>query len=876
MVDDSGVSLLFDIPSSRITPPSLSPEFMERTALLQQIENSGNQITYISAPTGFGKTTLASQWVKRGSGHQVWMVGNRFDSENYFLIAATKAFQSAIPDFAPWFNEKFIKAGFDLRQTTEKLMVEVNKIKKEIRFVLDDSNALGVSDNEVAAAFTKAMPENCYLLIIREELPQVITMKALGVDEITTITSDQLLLKPDEIKTLLGSTTQMHEQFSDEIFNATGGWPAAVHLMLEEIKSQSGKNANNFSHAGNLDQLSLTPVKIYSKKALSRLTQEEIDLIKSLVFVEKISNEVALKISGNPKSAFMLAKLAIGSFYLNRISTNPPIYEINSLIKSALHEELAEDPNRYAEIHHASFEALFHFGPKYRALELLSKSGNVQLLEELFKDDSIQADLSVQIRNSVYSSAIDELRMWGNYFPYLPAPLRSLDFALKFYRLFISGEYKEANALLIKKAAELNQNDPLQDDVTRLLVASEFSLGNFISAVEKTLKLIDRSKRGEAFFNSYSSFLRFGMISAFLSEDHKSMKKIEEYITSNPPENYFGHFQFNSLCIQGLLAFFEGRYRVAEPLAYAALSYAQEHNIQGAFAPFEACFIIFQIAIENGQRDEALDKFSKAEINLKEHPLVPWLIVFNCRLAIMYGRFGDREKSVTYFSKARNFFDKYQFSSELALTLDRHEIYVQHFFDGDRRRDVILDRLPNSQIHRMYTAHQHLRGNDAEFQKAIARFDMNLPREALNAYVFQVIHNFDYPPKARDFLKNALELASEHGFYEYLLIQGDRFLTFLVASVSEMPSIFLEKLAREASERLRNKLTSPESLPDPLTRREADILRHLSSDKPIATIASDLNISKNTIKTHLRHLYKKLGATDRHDAVARGKALLSM
>jgi len=876
VVDDSGVSVLFDIPSSRITPPSLSPEFMERTALLQQIEDARNQITYICAPTGFGKTALASQWIKRGSGHQIWMAGNRFDSENYFLIAATKAFQSAIPDFAPWFDTKFIKAGFELRSTTEKLMVEVNKIKKEIRFVLDDSNALGVSDNEVAAAFTKGMPENCYLLIIREELPQVITLKALGVDEITLITSDQLLLKPEEISTLLGSTVEKRDQLSNEIFNTTGGWPAAVHLMVEEIKSQSGKDIKNVSHTGNIDQLSLTSVKMYSKKALSRLNEEEIDLIKSLVFVEKISNEVALKVSGNSNSAFMLAKLAIGSFYLNQISINPPIYEMNSLIKSVLHEELAEDPIRYAEIHNASFEALFHFGPKYRALELLSKSGNVTLLEELFRDNSVQADLSIQMRNSVYASAADDLRMWQNYFPYFPAPLRSLDFALEFYRLFISGEYKAANALLIEKATELNQEDPLQDDVSRLLVASDFSLGNFTSAVEKTVKLIDRAKRGEAIFDSYSSFLRFGMVSAFFTDDHKSMKKIEEYITSNPPENYFGHFQFNSLCIQGLLAFFEGRYRVAEPLAYAALSYAKEHNIQGAFAPFEACFIIFQISIENGQREEALDKFSTAEINLRDHPLAPWLILFYCRLAIMYGRFGDREKSVTYFNRARNYFDEYQFSPELALTLDRHEIYVQHFFDGNRRRDVILERLPNSQVHKMYTAHQHLRGNDAEFQKAIAQLDMNMPREALNAYVFQVIHNFDYPPKAREFLKRALDLAAEHGFYEYLLIQGDRFLTFLVASVSEMPSIFLEKLAREASERLRNKLTSSESLPDPLTRREADILRHLSSDKPIATIASDLNISKNTIKTHLRHLYKKLGATDRHDAVARGKALLSM
>lgn len=875
-MDDSGVSVLFDIPSSRITPPSLSPEFMERTALLQDIEDAGNQITYISAPTGFGKTTLASQWVRGSSGYQIWMVGNRFESESYFLIAAAKAFQSAIPDFAPWFDEKFIKAGFELLPTTEKLIVEVNKIKKEIRFVLDDSNALGVSDNEVAAAFTRGMPENCYLIIIREELPQVITLKALGFDEITTITSDDLLLRTDEISTLLGSSIKVCEQLSEEIFQATGGWPAAVHLMVEEIKSQKGKIVNKVSQSGNLDQLSLTPVKIYSKKALSRLEEEEIELIKSLVFIEKISNEIALKVSGNPKSTFMLAKLAIGSFYLNQISINPPVYEMNSLIKSALHEELAEDPIRYSEIHGASFDALFYFGPKYRALELLAKSGNVQLLEELFKDNSVQADLSVEIRNSVYSSATGELKMWQNYFPYLPTPIRNLDFALEFYQLFILGEYKEANALLIKRAADLNQDDPLQDDVARLLVASEFALGNFISAVDWTIKLIDRAKRGEAVFHSYSSFLRFGMTSAFFSEDHKSMKKIAEYITNHPPENYFGHYQFNSLCIQGMLAFFEGRYRVAEPLAFAALSYTKDHNIYGAFAPFEACFIIFQIAIENGKKDEALKRFNIAERNLREYPLTPWLILFYSRLAIMYGRFGDRDNSVNYFNGARDYFDKNQFSPELALTLDRHEIYIQHFLEGNHRKDVILNRLPKAQVSRMYTAHQHLGGNDAEFQKAIAELDMSMPREALNAYVFQVIHNFDYPPKAREFLRKALDLASEHGFYEYLLIQGDRFLTFLVASVSEMPSIFLEKLSREASERLRNKLTSSESLSDPLTRREADILRHLSSDKPIATIASDLNISKNTIKTHLRHLYKKLGATDRHDAVARGKALLSM
>ncbi|MEY4105204.1 MAG: hypothetical protein RLZZ478_567, partial [Actinomycetota bacterium] len=142
--------------------------------------------------------------------------------------------------------------------------------------------------------------------------------------------------------------------------------------------------------------------------------------------------------------------------------------------------------------------------------------------------------------------------------------------------------------------------------------------------------------------------------------------------------------------------------------------------------------------------------------------------------------------------------------------------------------------------------------------------------------VFLVIENFDYPPKAREHLKNALAIAQEHGYRQYLLVQGDRFLSFLISAVAEMPSPFLERLARDAGELLRNKLTSTTVLPEPLTRREADILRHLASEKPIAKIASDLRITKNTMKTHLRHLYRKMGASDRRDAVQKGRELLNL
>ena len=97
-----------------------------------------------------------------------------------------------------------------------------------------------------------------------------------------------------------------------------------------------------------------------------------------------------------------------------------------------------------------------------------------------------------------------------------------------------------------------------------------------------------------------------------------------------------------------------------------------------------------------------------------------------------------------------------------------------------------------------------------------------------------------------------------------------------ITLASESPTAFNERLARAAGEELNKMMTMKNSSGDPLTRREADILRHLATGLPLKEIAENLNISKNTIKTHLRNLYRKLGAEDRKDAVEKGKKLLKV
>lgn len=60
---------------------------------------------------------------------------------------------------------------------------------------------------------------------------------------------------------------------------------------------------------------------------------------------------------------------------------------------------------------------------------------------------------------------------------------------------------------------------------------------------------------------------------------------------------------------------------------------------------------------------------------------------------------------------------------------------------------------------------------------------------------------------------------------------------------------------------------TPASLPDDLTPREADVLRAIASGQTNAEIATELYISEVTVKSHINHLFAKIGSRSRAEAV---------
>ena len=98
------------------------------------------------------------------------------------------------------------------------------------------------------------------------------------------------------------------------------------------------------------------------------------------------------------------------------------------------------------------------------------------------------------------------------------------------------------------------------------------------------------------------------------------------------------------------------------------------------------------------------------------------------------------------------------------------------------------------------------------------------------------------------------------------LVDQARLLLASLPDSAEGLQARLERLEQQAAGRPK-----VVSLADPLTEREVAVLRLLQGTLSLREIGQELHLSPNTIKTHAQAIYRKLGVSTRHDAVARGR-----
>jgi LuxR family maltose regulon positive regulatory protein len=129
-------------------------------------------------------------------------------------------------------------------------------------------------------------------------------------------------------------------------------------------------------------------------------------------------------------------------------------------------------------------------------------------------------------------------------------------------------------------------------------------------------------------------------------------------------------------------------------------------------------------------------------------------------------------------------------------------------------------------------------------------------------------------------LARAVELAEPEGRTRPFTVGGTAMLRLLTALGDRHPTWAFVRRVRDAAAALDGDPTRPtpgaavpETLVEPLSSRELDVLRYLGSELGGPDIARELGVALSTVRTHTQHVYAKLGVTNRRAAVRRAHQL---
>lgn len=477
----------------------------------------------------------------------------------------------------------------------------------------------------------------------------------------------------------------------------------------------------------------------------------------------------------------------------------------------------------------------------------------------------------------LYQADIELLKKW---LPILCSALKTGklgELVLMGYAQYATGDHEALRATLRSLEAQFPdeyRRDLINFESSLLRIRNEFTFGNFetVDEIYSTLPLFEDYpfKRVNDF---HLSKHRASLVAAFYLQDKGKFNKhfgaIEKFFASD-----FGsieHLQVSSF--KAMRAFMNGSYLEANEYALSAIKLSYELKVSGAYTPFEAAYILADTYLEFGEdkkSSEISEKYLALAIEFKQYP---WITAFYSKTSILKLQEGNINGALSLIRKGRESINGPLFNSNLSFPLDIHEILIRLPVGDIERIIEILHRLPNTELKQMYQSMLEFMKNPSGSFHIIQNIPDENDQDKFRKESFLAMVNLGNPPKAKEYLKSAIKYAEKNGFFRSFLNMPPEVRSLILDIASETPTIFLEKLSTAIREQSSAAKSNPAGDHIPLTKRELDVLRRLGTNEPITKIAASLHISNNTIKTHLKNVYRKLSVESRDEAVARGKEL---
>ncbi len=337
-----------NILATKLHRPSLSPQRVQRPRLVYRLNEglaAGRQVTLISAPAGFGKTTCVSEWLHNVDLPVAWLSLDSQDNDPgrffLYLVAALQRIEKNLGVDVDAVLQSGQIPSIELLTTT--LLNDILKLDYQIILVLDDFHIL--RENAIQKSFELLVanqPENLHLVLITREDPLLPLARLRANNQLTEIRAADLRFTPDEAGCFLNELMHLSLSKSDihALSTRTEGWVAGLQLAALSLQGRSDTDQFIKVFTGSHVYI----VQYLVEEVLSRQTQEIQDFLLKTSILERFCVELCDEIKD--EGGRMKDERGLNSFILH-----PSAFILDFLLRSNLFIIPLDDEGHWYRYH---------------------------------------------------------------------------------------------------------------------------------------------------------------------------------------------------------------------------------------------------------------------------------------------------------------------------------------------------------------------------------------------------------------------------------------------------------------------------------------------------------------------------------------------
>lgn len=844
---------------TRTLAPVVPANFLSRRHLFNLFEDNIPGATVIAAPAGYGKTMMAAEWALAQERPTIWLSVDAQDSPQMFFSHIVQAVRNVIPTFGADFESERFKSP---QSYIDFLTREAAKVSGSFNFIIDN----GSSDAEEIAPFAQSLidnlPNNVHVVIIRRVTPATSLAKFASLGNLSLITSQDLKFSESEIMRICElNSIDMTDAKNSKHIDKCIGWPAAVQLMARNISR--GIIDSSFEISG-----STNPLGILALESFNSFSPENRHKLLKLGIVDDFDLEVASIILGEDFSESYLNKLATDGLFINVSSGIQRNYTINPIIFEVMQELRNPLSPEDLIIHKKLADYFMSVGQPAKALEHLFLSGNKEQITEV---------LRVSIRDMAIIGRGDQIIRWSQYGSDDSAIGEIMNKAIQIVGYLVNLEFSTAEALAAELDFMASQSSDLEfiTQITAMVISHiYFARGDF----ERATRMIDKALGHDYNIAGIENvdkiaLLRLRADIAYLHDDVETISAALHDARNLQNDVNASISAFHIGCITSMDLWSQGRFFEAAEFASIAINQANKNNYSGIAAPFDALLVITRCQLELSQLTKSVEIANLASQKAEMAQIWPWYFMYIGTSSRIHITQGHIHQIADLIVEQRSKLKLLPIPNQLSWIIDMTEVFLRFVLSDWKRAEELLKRMPKIEMVRQIDMNVQFEADPKRVHELVANMPEKTPREKINKFLYLATINIDKENTALKYLREALDLGAEVGFHEYFVRQN-RLYSHMVKAAAAKPTIFIESVVREMSTRNQKSLMDSGPLDEKLTNREVEILKHLTTGNPVNVIGKQLHISQNTMKTHLRNIYRKLQVDNRHSAVEKAQKLL--